>query len=328
MSFDVYVQLGFRQDISSLGLASTTKLSRRISIRFIDKQFLSGSTWCTTISPVMPLAFKSFGEGVPVLFIHGWELNGDYDASEFEPIFLRLTGYRRVYIDLPGMGETPADASIVDLESIYDKIVDFIDHHISPTNFILAGTSLGGYIARALATRFHTQILGLLLKVPLIEADDRRRDIDASKPIIEDRSSMSLVTPTQLSLVGSVIVQTPAYIKSLLTKTINTLAPALEAADNKVLDPIRNDPCRYSLKLIESGDEAVFQKPTLILTGRHDDVVGHRDAFRLLTIYPRATYAVLDRGTHMLPVDEGDLVESLIHDWLKRVAEDVANRML
>ena len=239
---------------------------------------------------------------------------------------MQLSGYRRIYVDLPGMGESRADESIVDLESIYSKLVDFVDQNISRASFILVGTSLGGYIARALATQYASQILGLLLKVPMIEPDTSRRDLDVIKPIIEDRSSMKVIPTALIPLVGTVLVQTPSYIRMLLAKVASFEEAAVKLADRRVLDPIRSNPHRYSLNIIRSGKEATFQKPTLIITGRHDDVVGYRDSLRLLERYPRATFVALDRGIHALPVDEGDLVESLVRDWIRRV-EEVSNKL-
>jgi pimeloyl-ACP methyl ester carboxylesterase len=269
----------------------------------------------------MPLAYTSHGEGTPILFIHGWELSGAYEATEFEPIFSRLDGYRRIYIDLPGMGNSPADETTVDLQSIHDSVTAFIDLQISPAKFLLVGTSLGGYLARAIATRFSSQVLGVLLKVPLIEPDNEKRDVDLAKPIVRDEDAMALIPAAQLpDLGGEVLVQTPAYVSTLLAKVAVANASTIKN-DKAVLEAIRNDPKRYSLPLLESGGEVSFERPALILTGRHDDVVGYRDALRLLELYPRASFAVLDRGTHFLPVDEGALVEGLVLDWLKRIRE-------
>jgi pimeloyl-ACP methyl ester carboxylesterase len=271
----------------------------------------------------MPLAHKSFGEGTPILFVHGWELNKEHDIAEFEPIFAHAPGYRRVYIDLPGMGATPADALIVDLQSIYDEIVTFINQHISPSKFLLVGSSLGGYIVRALATQFEPQLLGVHLKVPVIEPETSRRDLDVVKPIVEDEEVVrrALEGQSTTTSLDQILVQTPAYIRSLLAKLTATVLPAVAMAKMDVLEPIRNDPKRYSLEVIEKGRETVFSKPSLIIAGRHDDVVGYRDALRWLEVYPRATFAALDRGIHILPVDEGDLVQSLVLDWLRRVEE-------
>lgn len=269
----------------------------------------------------MALAHKSFGEGTHILFVHGWELNNSYDIADFEPIFANLPGYKRIYIDLPGMGATPADASIVDLQSMYDQMVAFIEAKIAPRKFLLVGTSLGGYLARALATRFGEQILGVHLKVPMIEPDDVRRDLDIFKPLVEDEAAVRFALGDRSSSLGNILVQTPAYMRSLLEKFTTSIWPTVALANSDVLDPIRNDPGRYSLRLIESRKEASFDKPALIITGRHDDVVGYRDALRLLEIYPRATFTALDRGIHLLPIDEGDLVQSLVLDWLRRVEE-------
>jgi pimeloyl-ACP methyl ester carboxylesterase len=275
----------------------------------------------------MPLAYKSFGadDGIPILFIHGWQLSNAYDIADFEPIFAhsQVPSYRRIYIDLPGMGATPADPSIVDLQSMYDQVATFIEQEISPSKFLLVGTSCGGYFARALATQFGEQILGVLLKVPMMEPDDLRRDRDGFKAIVEDGEAVRLaLSEKQASSLGDILIQTPAYIRSLLAKMTTSVWPGVGLAKSDVLDPIRNDPRRYSLDLLrEPGREKVFEKPSLIITGRHDDVVGYRDSLRLLEIYPRATSVALDRGVHLLPVDEGDLVQSLVLDWLRRVEE-------
>jgi pimeloyl-ACP methyl ester carboxylesterase len=279
----------------------------------------------------MPLAHKSFGsdDGIPILFVHGWQLSNVYDIADFEPIFANtesaslVPGYRRIYIDLPGMGATPADGSIVDLQSMYDQVAIFIEQQISPSKFLLVGTSCGGYFARALATQFGEQILGVFLKVPMMEPDDLRRDRNAFKAIVEDEAAVRLaVSEEQSSSLGAILVQTPAYIRSLLAKMTISVWPAEMLAKSDVLDPIRNDPRKYSLNLLrEPGQEKGFEKPSLIVTGRHDNVVGYRDVLRLLELYPRATFVVLDRGVHLLPVDEGDLVQSLVLDWLRRVEE-------
>jgi pimeloyl-ACP methyl ester carboxylesterase len=276
---------------------------------------------------MMPLTHKSFGpdDGIPILFVHGWELSSVYDITDFEPIFTKskVTGYRRIYIDLPGMGDTPADASIVDLQSMYDQVATLVEQQVSPSKFLLVGTSCGGYFARALVTQFGEQILGVFLKVPMMEPDDLRRDRDGFKAIVEDEEAVKLALGEgQASSLGDILVQTPAYIRSLLAKMTTSVWPGVELAKSDVLDPIRNDPRKYSLELLrEPGREKGSEKPSLIVTGRHDDVVGYRDTLRLLELYPRATFVALDRGVHLLPIDEGDLVQSLVLDWVRRVEE-------
>lgn len=116
-------------------------------------------------------------------------------------------------------------------------------------------------------------------------------------------------------------MSTPAYINSLKAKYEGVVIPAPQAADKKVLDPIRADSERYKLSLTQNGEHPKFYAPTLIICGRQDVVVGYRDSIRLRELYPRSTFAVLDRGRHDLPIDENGLFEALVRDWLTRVTE-------
>ena len=88
-----------------------------------------------------------------------------------------------------------------------------------------------------------------------------------------------------------------------------------------MLDPIRADPQRYRLSCPLDDQVAKFLAPTLVICGRHDESVGYRDSLRLLELYPRSTYVVLDRGTHGLPIDQTSLFDALVRDWIIRVEE-------
>lgn len=69
----------------------------------------------------------------------------------------------------------------------------------------------------------------------------------------------------------------------------------------------------------ESGEP--FPRPSLIVTGRQDDMVGYVDQWALLPHYPRATFAVLDVAGHNLQFERPALFEALVGDWLDRVSE-------
>lgn len=266
------------------------------------------------------LSSKEIGEGFPILLIPGWEMEGRVEQMDFEPIFSKTPGYCRIYVDLPGMGKTPANG-IRSQDDIYHRLVQFIDSRLGKSRFLVAGSSCGGYLACAIAQKYNAQVDGLLLKVPLIEPDDSKRDLDSFKPLISNAQLMSSMSAEDKAALGNVLIQTPAYIESLKTKYKEAFIPAVEAADKTVLDPIREDPKRYSLSFFADIRHAKFHAPTLVVCGRQDEVVGYRDALRLLEIYPRSTFAVLDRGTHDLPVDDAGVFQALVRDWIVRVRE-------
>ena len=62
-------------------------------------------------------------------------------------------------------------------------------------------------------------------------------------------------------------------------------------------------------------------QPALILAGRQDATVGYLDALKLTENYPRGTFAILDRAGHGLEVEQETLFNSLVEEWLDRVAE-------
>ncbi|KAF2758547.1 alpha/beta-hydrolase [Pseudovirgaria hyperparasitica] len=266
------------------------------------------------------------GDGIPVLFIHGWEMNGASEAFDYEPIFSTLDGYKRIYVDLPGMGSTPADG-IRNLDDIWARLTDLVDAQIGSSRFLVVGASCGSYLARAIAQRYTTQINGLLLRVPVTDPENEKRDLDVFRPLLSNADVMSKVPEKDKTTMGDfLVVQTAGYIQALLNKIAAIVNPAVEQADIKVLHTIRNDPKAYLLTA--PLEITPFPAPALILTGRQDTHVGYRDSLRLLGSYPRATHVVLDRGSHALPVDEPEriLFEALVKEWLSRVQEWACHR--
>lgn len=266
------------------------------------------------------LSTNEIGEGFPVLIIHGWQMNGKVEAQDLEPIFVRTPGLLRIYVDLPGMGATPANGA-KNLDDMYHRLVEFVESRLGRSRFALVGSSCGGYLARALAQKYVNQIDGLLLRVPLIDPRDSRRDLDEIVPLIANEQVMSNIPTEDKAALGNVLIQTPAYVKALTARYKNIFLPAEEAADMGLLEEIRADPERYQLSGSLLDDHAKFFAPTLIVCGRFDDNVGYRDSLRLLELYPRSTYVVLDRGIHDLPVDETPLFEAMVRDWVFRVEE-------
>lgn len=66
----------------------------------------------------VPLHFIEYGEGTPVLALHGWTPDHRLMTGCLEPVFARRPGYRRLYPDLPGMGGTPAPESVASSDDI------------------------------------------------------------------------------------------------------------------------------------------------------------------------------------------------------------------
>ena len=80
----------------------------------------------------------------------------------------------------------------------------------------------------------------------------------------------------------------------------------------------------YGLSFDVDGE--TFEHPALVIAGRQDNVVGFQDAWRLMDKFPRATFAVLDRAGHVLQIEQPDVFEALVNDWLGRIELDPRGR--
>jgi pimeloyl-ACP methyl ester carboxylesterase len=274
--------------------------------------------WCKLDD--LEVHYESFGEGCPIVFLHGWPLDHHVEAADYEPIFTRRAGWQRVYPDLPGMGQTPTRHGIDNQDRILEIVLQFLDRLLKGRRFVLAGTSLGAYLARGAVRDLAHRIDGLMLRVPLIvPADDRRRR-PAFRALIEDAQAMAALAPAERVEMGEILVQRAGYIDALRHKLRTFIRPAERMAASASAD-IRKDSARYGLSFDVDALAAPFPAPTLIITGRQDTSVGYRDAWEILENFPRATFAVLDRADHGWPVDQRRLFEALIEDWLDRIEE-------
>lgn len=275
--------------------------------------------WCEVEG--VRLWYEAHGKGTPAIFLHGWSMDHRDETLVFEPIFARRLGYRRIYPNLPGMGKSPADGRIKNQDDYLDIVLNFIEQMTKGRRFLLSGTSAGAYLARGVVQRMAERIDGLLLRVPLIVAEDKKRDVLKFAPILEDQNFLAGLKEDDRQAYAQLLVHSPAYLKAARRKQEKQVAPAMKIADTKHLDPIRQDPSRYGFSFDADKLTKPFTVPALIVTGRQDTTVGYRDAWRIVENYPRATFAVLDRADHGLPVDHDALFRALVNDWLNRVEE-------
>ena len=236
--------------------------------------------------------YESFGEGRPIVFLPGWGGDNGEGRDIHEPVFKGRPGWRRIYVDPPGTGKSPADPSITNQDGMLAAIAELIDDVVGDDRFALAGTSAGALHARGVIKRDPSRVLGLLLRVP---------------GIVVDRSRRTLPTDEHL-------VRTPEW-----QDKDRRYYDAVELiADLDFLGRIQADVSTYAL----SEDPAArFEGPTLIVTGRQDTITGYVDAWSILDDYPRATYAVLDQQDHGLPVRRLTAYRGLVDDWLDRIEE-------
>ena len=258
--------------------------------------------------------YAEFGSGLPVLALHGAGVDHREISGALEPFFTARTGYRRIYPDLPGMGHTPAPATIASNDDVVDVLLGLVDRVIGDEGFVVIGQSYGGYLARAIANRRPDRTVGLALVCAIGE---HSRDVPDHVVIHESGELDGVLSPElEAEYRNYLVVQTPETLRRFRAY----VAPSVPLVDRSALGRIFE---RWQLRERPEGG-AAYPHPTLILAGRQDSSVGYTSQWDLLEHYPRATFAVLDRAGHALLHEQVDLVHALVGEWLGRVHEHAA----
>jgi pimeloyl-ACP methyl ester carboxylesterase len=261
--------------------------------------------------------YKSKGKGRPLIMIHGFTLDHRMMLGCMEPVFSKRSGWQRIYFDLPGMGKTPGADSITNSDQMLEVVLEFVDAIVPNQQIVVAGESYGGYLSRGIIYRRPQSVVGQLLICPLIVAQDKLRRVPTQVKLVEDPKLISSLDPYEAEFLQSFnTVVSPR----IWARTRDEILSGHKIVDSKFTDRLRGEKYYpFSFDVDELAD--AFKGPTLVLLGRQDWFVGYRDALKLLELYPRGTFAILDRAAHNLQIEQEQLFNALVGEWLDRVEE-------
>ena len=254
------------------------------------------------------------GEGKPLLLLHGYSVDHRLMLGCMEPLFKAKAGYKRIYIDLPGMGKTRGESWIKNSDHMLDSVIAFIEEIIPDESFLLAGESYGGYLARGLVYKMANRIDGLFLLCPAVIMDFKKRRIPEHQVLMKDELLLSELEPWDAEDFASMhVVQS----RKVWERYRDEIATGIQIADNDFLKNLQEKGYAFSFDVDKLEER--YNKPTLMLLGRQDSIVGYKDAWDILDNYSRATFAVLDKAGHNLQIEQEGLLNSLVDEWLERV---------
>jgi pimeloyl-ACP methyl ester carboxylesterase len=254
--------------------------------------------------------YEMLGEGRPLVVLHGGQGDHRAAAAAIEPLFNHRAGWKRIYPDLPGHGATPGPAWMQNEDQLVDLLLSFIDRVIPSERFTLAGFSRGGYYARGVLHRRLAQVAGLLLVGPTIQREER--DLPQRTVLVRDEAALAELDEWTRTVAEALLV---VQDRATLSR-VQALRPLFEDTkqDNAFQDRLKRN---FSFPVDELPQP--FGEPALFLLGRQDHLEGYRNAWKILENFPRATYAVLDQAGHVVDVEQIQLCQALMSEWLDRV---------
>jgi pimeloyl-ACP methyl ester carboxylesterase len=262
----------------------------------------------------IPVYYEVYGEGKPILCIHGFSCDHHIMAGCLEPIFAQMQGYRRIYLDLPGMGKTPSATWLRNADDMLETITEFIQAVIFDENFLLVGESYGGYLALGLVHSMQVRIDGVMLICPAINTKVSERKLP-EKCVLHKSSDLytTMNTSDVSNFLQIAVIATP----EIYQKYKKDILSGISTADARFLQKYHSE--GYGFTFEDELKTILFNKPTTILTGRQDHVVGYLEAFEILNQFPRASYVVLDCAGHNLQIERESVFMSHVKDWIWRI---------
>lgn len=249
------------------------------------------------------------GRGTPLLLVHGAGVD-HRGLLPLEDVFASRAGWERWYLDLPGSGENRWHEGIDGSDAVLDQLDEFVGRELGGRPFAVLGNSWGGMLVRGLVERRPDQVLGMCLLCPAVVADRARRDLPPRSVVVDDEPLLATLDPLDRVDYENVAVLRSsdnwARFRDHVLSGLRDHQPGSREAIER----------NYALTLEPSR---TFLGPSLVVTGRQDDVTGFRDPLALLDQYPRATFSVLDTAGHNALLDRPEVCCALVADWLERL---------
>jgi pimeloyl-ACP methyl ester carboxylesterase len=230
-----------------------------------------------------------------------------------DPVFAAQGQWRRVYIDLPGMGMSAAGPEIDSADAVAEAVGSFARKTFGDEKFAVLGNSFGGMIARRIVAEFGDQILGLALLCPVAVAEQGARTVPTRAVMQNDPNLLASLDPEDAAAYEAMAVVQSRENWSLFRDSV---LPGLRIFDQAAIERIKSS---YALRIDPEQRSSKFQGPTVIITGRQDHVVGFQDQIALSAHYQRSTIAVLDRAGHNAHLDQQGIIGSVLDEWLVRM---------
>ncbi len=122
------------------------------------------------------LAFDRFGQGVPLILMHGYPLN----RTIWKGVIPYLQDVADVIIpDLRGHGDSPIPQGEYRMETMAGDVITLMDK-LGIDRAVIAGHSMGGYVALSLIRNYPERVIALALVASQAEADSPERYQDAN----------------------------------------------------------------------------------------------------------------------------------------------------
>jgi pimeloyl-ACP methyl ester carboxylesterase len=245
------------------------------------------------------------GSGTPVLLLHAFPFNSQMWEPQIESLGER---FRFIAPDLGGFGasDAPDDASSYSVDNFADQAKGVLDE-LGLSSVVLAGLSMGGYIAFAFLRKYRDAVSGLVLADTKAEADppEGKEKRSTQQELVRNESTAGLID----TLSGALLSETTREKKPDVVEKVKGLMKNPDAGFIGALEAMKNRP--------DSTDELTkIDVPTLIIVGENDGVTPPEQSRKMHEHIGGSRLVVIPEAGHISNIEAPEAFNGALGEFL------------
>lgn len=249
------------------------------------------------------IAFDDIGTGLPVVFLHGFPLN----RTMWDPqVGALVAECRCIPIDLRGFGDSTA-VGPYSMDVYADDVAGVLDT-LQIERAVIAGLSMGGYVAMAMWRRHRHRIRALVLA-------DTRAVADTPEMVERRRSMIEAAEDQGSSAVANM------QIAGMMGKTTRDKRPDIYDAIHRMMAQAPVAGIIGALEaMIDRPDStstlATVDVPTLIIAGDEDVITPPKESRIMQALIPGSRIEILQQAGHLSNVERPAAFNTVVSEFV------------
>jgi pimeloyl-ACP methyl ester carboxylesterase len=260
------------------------------------------------------LSYLDRGKGLPVLLVHGFPLDHTMWNAQIEALSDRC---RIIAPDLRGFGQSSlgdADPHVgVSMERYADDLVELLDALAIDEPIVLAGFSMGGYVAWQFV-RHHARRLRALMQCDtkaVADTDEARAGRIKMAEQISEWGSARVAEMMGPKLLARKSFDSKPDVVAAVRRVVETTSPAAIAAAQRGM-AARPDMTELLSRILV---------PTLVLVGQEDVISPRAEMRSIAAAIPNAQFVEIPGAGHMTTMENPEAVNAALRSFLKEIKD-------
>lgn len=261
-----------------------------------------------TLTNENTISYHDSGSGKTILFLHSFGHNKNLWFPQLT--HFQEQGYRVIAPDMPGHGNSSFDPDNHTVDLIAQSYIEFLEK-IQVDKVILAGISIGGYIALRMWARKSELISGLVMICTKAEADSEeikgRRRVQIEN--IHKNGLEFFVETGAAKRVSPKTVEERPWVVDWIKMMNYTVSAEANAATLEAM----------AIKEDDSHTLATINVPALILSGSHDIFIPKDCPHNLNKGIKNSAHHIIEDAGHVASLENPTQVNHYMDEFLKSI---------